>query len=210
MKRTVGSRKYGDHTCCRPRQHSSSHVRNSPYHVTVCFCFCFFFPSSLQAPHGIQWGALPLLSKEQRDSTSGGHLRSVYSTTIWHVFNVPSTCHNLLLFTSPKRIDWFISVNTCSLLYSQGAYVQFITLQSDHTALWIAKPVILHMYSAQLMADWVDWGVLNSHPTHIPLSLFRPPVFCLLPFFDNLIILMTSNNLDCSQDNVQNTTTPEL
>ena len=68
------------------------------------------------------------------------------------------------------------------------------------------------MYNAlnQLTADWVDLGVLNSRPTHIPLSLFRPPVFCLLPFFNNLTVLMTSNNLDSTQDGIQDTTVPKL
>ena len=100
--------------------------------------------------------------------------------------------------------------DTCSLLYLPGAYDQFVALQKRLSHIVWTAELVLYSALNQLTADWVDLGVLNSHPNHIPLSLFRPPVFCLLQFSDNLTLLMTSNILGSIQSSAQNTTTPEM
>ena len=129
---------------------------------------------------------------------------STYLMTFWHVFNVSSDA--VSLFTSLKYIDHFITVYTCSLLYSPGLWSihcvgNTITVNCQAERVRRPKPTYGRLG---------DLGTLNSHPTYVPLSSFRPLVFCLLRFFDDITVLMTSNNPDPAQDNVQITTIPEL
>ena len=150
---------------------------------TAHITWLFFPPSSLQAPHGIQWGALPLLSKEQRDSTSGGHLRSVYSAAIWHVFDMPFTCHSLLLFTSPRRIDWFISLNDmfiilfsrrlCSIHYIAKRWHRIVNCQTGYLT-YVQCPTFGRL-------GWLRRVQLSPNPypsfTLSPSCLLSPTIF---------------------------------
>ena len=131
---------------------------------------------------------------------------SAYSAT----FDIFSTCpcETVLLFTSPGYIGRFTTANTCSLLYLQAAYDQFIALQkrSNHIVNCQTGPA----QCPKPTYGRLSWfGCVELPPDPYPSSSPSPSVFCPR-FFNNPILLMTSNILDPTQDSVRNTTTSEM
>ena len=122
-------------------------------------------------------------------SSTTHHLQILSILSIWIAHSAyPSTYFQRALVipfpSSPRRSMLIGSSPWTHVRYctSKAPITKSLHYKRDQIMFWTAKSVV---YSAlnRLMTDWVDLGMFNSHPSRIPLSLFRPLLFCLLFFF---------------------------